>query len=445
MPEQSLSPVARHLDQEAAAMTTRLQRIRTFAMHETMVPAATLQPQSQRDIDQALLHGRGVLRRRIGEYRRWLRSEGRTASPADQQKRFVNIRMQFNDVISQFDLFAEVITQRSERDNGVWLAGLDALARDALAVPGLVGRAPAVACYLARGPGAAIRRAKTPLPGGLGNPVAIIRVPRERMVGHGIGSSLIHEVGHQGAAILGLVESLRRVIDARAADAKERQPAWALLGSWISEIVADLWSVARLGVGAPLGLMSVVSLPSYFVFRSNLDDPHPTPFVRVLISAAFGRALYPDPQLDRLVAIWKAMYPTASLPVAQREILRLIEQTIPEFVGAVLEHRSAKIGRRSLGQALVDPARTPAELRRLLVQWETQPDLLHRVAPSIAMAAISQARADQRLSPQAEGEAVSTLLQKWALDATYSPPRHIRQTDAQRPSNPAPSPLRAAS
>ena len=37
------------------------------------------------------------------------------------------------------------------------------------------------------------------------NPVAIIRVPRERMVGHGIASSLVHEVGHQGAALLGLV------------------------------------------------------------------------------------------------------------------------------------------------------------------------------------------------------------------------------------------------
>ena len=36
---------------------------------------------------------------------------------------------------------------------------------------------PAV-CYLARGPGAAIRRARTRLPGGESNPVAIIRVPQ---------------------------------------------------------------------------------------------------------------------------------------------------------------------------------------------------------------------------------------------------------------------------
>jgi hypothetical protein len=70
-------------------------------------------------------------------------------------------------------------------------------------------RAAAVICYLARGPGAAIRRARTRLPGGAPNRVAIIRVQRERTVGHGLASSLIHEVGHQGAALLCLVESLR--------------------------------------------------------------------------------------------------------------------------------------------------------------------------------------------------------------------------------------------
>ena len=42
------------------------------------------------------------------------------------------IRLRFNDVLSQFDLFTEVITQRSEHGTGVWLSGLDVLAADAL-------------------------------------------------------------------------------------------------------------------------------------------------------------------------------------------------------------------------------------------------------------------------------------------------------------------------
>src|SRR5205814_9186405 len=156
-------------------------------------------------IEQFLLDGRRVLRRRVEGFLDWLGHPGRDAPANEQQRRFTLIRLAFNDVLSQFDLFTEAITQRSEHETGVWLSGLDMLAADALRLrTGLVDPPPLI-CYLARGPGAAIRRARTRLPGGTPNPVGLIRVPRERMIGHGIASSLVHEVGHQGAALLSLV------------------------------------------------------------------------------------------------------------------------------------------------------------------------------------------------------------------------------------------------
>ena len=172
------------------------------------------------------------------------------------------IRVRFNEVLSQLDLFSDAITQRSEHETGVFLSGLDALAADALRVPGADLRLPELICYLDRGPGAAIRRARTRVPGGGTTPVAIVRVPRERMVGHGIGSSLVHEVGHQAAALLDLVASLRpRLQEMQRRCGGEERLAWACWERWISEIVADFWSVARLGIGSSLGLMAVVSLP----------------------------------------------------------------------------------------------------------------------------------------------------------------------------------------
>ena len=47
---------------------------------------------------------------------------------------------------------------------------------------------------------------------------------------------------------------------------------WGWFEKWISEIMADFWSVARIGVGATLGLMAVLSLPRQFVFRLDLHD-----------------------------------------------------------------------------------------------------------------------------------------------------------------------------
>jgi len=151
--------------------------------------------------------------------------------------------------------------------------------------------APPVICYLDRGVGAAIRRARTRLPGGGDNPVAIIKVPRERMVGSGIASSLIHEGGAPGRALLELVESLRPVLKGLQRGSAGEREAWQLWERWISEIVADFWSIASIGVGSTLGLMGVVSLPRAFVFRLNFDDPHPAPWIRVKLSAAIGQAL----------------------------------------------------------------------------------------------------------------------------------------------------------
>src|SRR5215468_2836836 len=302
------------LEQEARALLRRLDRVKPFALQETMLPAAALMPVSQVAIERHLIQGRRELRRQILAYIQWLRGPGSSVSPVLMQRRFSVLRLRFNAALSQLDLFAEAISQRSEHETGVWLSGLDVAAQDALTLPGRFFEAPPIVCYLHRGLGGAIRRARTRLPGGGENPVAVIRIPRERMIGYGIASSLVHEVGHQAAALLGLVESLRPVLQQRRrASRGPAARAWLLWERWISEIVADFWSVARVGISSTFGLIGVVSLPRAFVFRLNADDPHPFAWIRVKLSCAFGDALYPNTQWRQLAAVWESMYPARGL------------------------------------------------------------------------------------------------------------------------------------
>jgi hypothetical protein len=100
-------------------------------------------------------------------------------------------------MIDQFDLFSDALVERSQHGYGEWSGGLDVVAMDALTLPGYLTDPPPVICHLDRGPGAAIRRVRTRLPGGGLTPVALIRVPRERMIGSGIGSSAA--TAHHGA------------------------------------------------------------------------------------------------------------------------------------------------------------------------------------------------------------------------------------------------------
>jgi len=404
------------LDQEARALLARLDRVKPFVLTEPMLLAASLLPAAQIAIEHFLAKGRRELKERVQDFLGWLHGEGGQASPEDIQRRFVFLRLRFNAVLSQLDLFNQVITQRSEYEQGVWLSGLDVVAADALALPDYY-QAPPVICYLDRGVGAAIRRARTRLPGGGHNPVAIIRVPRERMIGSGIASSLVHEVGHQGAALLELVPSLQLVLRAKQGDAREPL-VWRLWDRWISEIVSDFWSVARVGIASTLGLIGVVSLPRPFIFRLNFDDPHPTPWIRVKLSCAIGDGLYPHPQWRRLARLWESYYPVADLDDERRGLLARLEASLPEFVSLLINHRPKALRDRSLLEAMNIEQRTPSRLVALFGAWSKAPRQMYRAAPSLVFAVLGQAKADGGLSPEDESDLLAKLLTFWAMRST---------------------------
>jgi hypothetical protein len=408
------------LKHEAQALLARLKLIKPFALQESMLPVAALLPAAQSAIDHFLVLGRRDLRRRIHAFLRWLtHPESEAASPEDAQRRFTMLRLKFNVVLTQFDLFSDVITQRSENETGVWLSGLDIVAGDALALPGYY-EPPPIICYLDRDIGAAIRRARTRMPGGGENPVAIVRVPRERMVGSGIASSLVHEVGHQVAALLDLVNSLRPVLRGLQHGAGERAIAWQLWERWLSEIVADFWSVGRVGVASTLGLMGVVSLPRVFVFRLNVDDPHPIPWIRVKLSAAIGEALYPHPQWRRLSAMWDSFYPPAGLPPQTQDLLGALQASMPAFVSILVNHRPRSLRGRSLMEVLETDERQPARLASLYRAWLDNPSKMYLALPSLTFAVLGQARAQGQLDADVESALFAKLLTYWALRATIN-------------------------
>lgn len=413
------------LEQETRALLTRLAGVRPFALQETLVPAAAISPAAFSAIECYLITGRQVVGEQVREFLGWLRGPGRTAPPEEQQRRFTAVRLGFNTALSQMDLFSEVITQRSEHEIGVWLSGLDVAAAEALLLPGRFYEAPPVICHLHRGLGGAIRRARTRLPGGGDNPVSIIRIPRERMIGYGIASSLVHEVGHQGAALLGLVESLQSELRRRQRHGNHRD-AWALWESWISEVVADFWSVAKVGIASTLGLVGLVSLPRSMVLRLMPDDPHPFPWIRVRLSCAIGERLYaagPHGQWRRLAGLWQGLYPASGVHPGLRDTMTSLERTMPEFVSLLAGHRPAALAGRSLADVLTQPDRAPPRLIRRYRAWDTAPERMHSTPPTLAFAVLGQARASGLITPEKENTLLRGLITEWALKSTLETAR----------------------
>ncbi len=77
--------------------------------------------------------------------------------------------------------------------------------------------------------------------------------------------------------------------------------------------------------------MAVVSLPRYFVFRLNVGDPHPIPWIRVKLSCAMGDALYPHPQWKNMAALWESFYPRTGLGEEMLKLQGWTDVSVREF------------------------------------------------------------------------------------------------------------------
>ena len=406
-----ISPPIRLLAVEAQGLLSRLDQVKPLALLDSSVPAAQISFQAQFLIENHLKPGRRVLRQEIDKFLIWLDSNP-GVSAAMAQRRYTLLRLRFNAILSKFDIFADAVTQRSEHDTGIWLAGLDVLAKDAMTLSGYF-TPPPVICYLDRGAGAAIRRARTRLPGGGQNPVAIIRIPRERMIGSGIASSLVHEVGHQAAACLDLVDSLRNVLKQKIA--VEPNSHWQYWNRWISEIIADFWSVARIGIGSTLGLMGVVSLPKAFVFRVNMDDPHPIPWIRVMLSCEMGKILYPHRQWQQLSDIWEAYYPLSGLEYGKKALFRELVSGMTQFVRLLANHKLIRLKGATLRTVLYSESYRPGRLMGSFENWQRSPVDMYKVPPAMAFAVLGQAKWQGRISARQEAELICKLFKNWAL------------------------------
>ncbi|MFL5796907.1 MAG: hypothetical protein ACJ77A_03115 [Actinomycetota bacterium] len=187
---------------------------------------------------------------------------------------------------------------------------------------------------------------------------------------------------------------------------------------WISEVVADLFSIARVGVSSTMGLIGLVSLPRAFVFRMSADDPHPFSWIRVHVSCAFGEALYPDRQWRRLASVWTSFYPAEGLPAQRRRVLQALLATMPAFVRLVLGHRPGTLRGRTVGDAVRTADRTPDRLIRLYAQWTADPRAVRRTRPALAFAVVGQARARGLITPEGEDRLLGRLISYWALEST---------------------------
>jgi hypothetical protein len=147
------------------------------------------------------------------------------------------------------------------------------------------------------------------------------------------------------------------------------------------------------------------------------------PYLRVLVSAGIGEALYPHPQWAALRRTWRAMYPVADLPAQRRAELGRLEADIPRFVQALVDHRPATLHGARIRDLWPTSARRPERLLARFRAWGDDLGVLARQRPALVFAVLGQAKTTGLLSPESESRLLSDLLTAWAVRSSLEPDR----------------------
>ncbi|MEV6643710.1 hypothetical protein [Amycolatopsis sp. NPDC051371] len=302
----------------------------------------------------------------VAEGRALHRRLGAGGDPAEVRQAVLRLRARYLQVETILDFYGDAVNSRTNPALRALLRGYDTLAGDSMAaVLNRLGiESPPALIYLDRGLGAAILRAGIRLwDHSHPSPAAAIKLTRHNLA---YPTALLHETGHQVAHLTGwtteLADALGTVLAPRSRELAE------LWRGWAGEIAADVHAFAQAGWAPVAALANVVDGPPQAVFRIRFTDPHPFPFLRVMVNAELCRSWFGAGPWDDVAAVWRQRNPLADAPGDVAALTRLSVAALPDIVDVCTRRPMAAFGGAPLS-ALLDPRRvSPAALESLARQ-----------------------------------------------------------------------------
>ena len=339
-----------HLHQRYQAADRKIRLLTSLRETVALGPGADITPAQWRAIEAPLAgaeHRLSSLLRRAGEH--YL---GRLYDPGARRglNAFLgSLEVAVSRALGFFDTFVDILSQRHLPEAGALLRGCDELAFDALdrPHPALTALARPLV-FLDRGFGASTLREGVALGDRTRNPLQTIQIPYTKLREKLTLTSVMHEAGHAAMARLELNTALpAAVADAlgRAGARARVQQAFAL---WMREIGPDFWVFGTCGVAAASGVREILGLAPARVLGVSPGDPHPPPYLRVLLHFEWCRQQWGRGPWDDWETDWLALYPVDTAPPLDRAILAAGRRLLPVVAATLLRERLAVLDDRPL-------------------------------------------------------------------------------------------------
>jgi len=256
-----------------------------------------------------------------------------------------------------WDHYFELFSQRHSVF-GDWLLSCDRIALDCYqaAYTGL-GKARSIPApppfsYMRRGRspatfrrGIRLRRLGSQL-----NPFPLVQLPYHRLVNPWTLGAVLHEVSHNLQNDLGLARVIPDGVARRLLAAGFPRSVAAIWRRWNRETFADLSGLLLGGPAVVESLYDVIGRSPQMVFSYNPRGPHPTPYLRALLSVELLRRMGFPAEAAQFRRQWQRMYPDPHAGNIPAALLKTFDRAHRLVVDVMCFQKYPSLGDKSLSQ-----------------------------------------------------------------------------------------------
>jgi hypothetical protein len=258
-----------------------------------------------------------------------------------------------------WDFYFELFGQRQTRFAD-WLLSCDRVALDCYQYTYLgIGLAKSVPApppfsYMRTGFSPATFRRDFPLErlGSLHNPFPLIQLPYHRLMNPWTLGAVLHEVSHNLQNDLALDKVVPQAIERRLVGAGMPAFIAATWKRWNRELFADVCGLMFGGPSIVASLMDVVGRSRENTLTFTAGAPHPTPFLRTLISCELLRRMGFEHDATEYRRAWLRLYPSPRSGDIPRAMMDTFDHACSLVVDTVCYQPYEQLGGKTLAQVI---------------------------------------------------------------------------------------------
>jgi hypothetical protein len=184
------------------------------------------------------------------------------------------------------------------------------------------------------------------------NPFPLIQLPYHRLVNPWTLGAVLHEVSHNLQNDLGLARAVPRRIAERVRALGAHPSVVRTWTRWNRELFADLSGLLLGGPAVVASLMDVVGRGPDAVLTYAPRGPHPTPYLRTLISVELTRRMGLPDDAERYRRTWMRLYPNPRAGTLPAPLLDTFDEVSRTVVDTVCFRPFRSLGDRTLAEVI---------------------------------------------------------------------------------------------